>query len=295
MGVQVFDVKKEIPDYMYSLTSLGVRTVLSHVMKFAMRHVMVFGAMLFCLPFVALAQEASIVGTTIDPSGSVVTSVKITITNLETGLTRTIATNEAGQYVVPDLHVGHYTVRAEAAGFKIAEQVNVVLNVGDRIRLDFQLQIGVKTETVTVEADAVHVQADSGEISSVITGRQISQLATNGREHLFPGGFDARRVIQMSDFQIATPGGGDANVSFNGLRQGHNIYLLDGGENDDRGGAGAMSIAPSIDAIAEFRALTSNYSADYRLSSAGTMTMVLKSGYKHAARFGVGVQSQRRL
>jgi len=58
----------------------------------------------------------------------------------------------------------------------------------------------------------------------------------------------------------------------------HNIYLLDGGEDDDRGGAGGMSIAPSTDAIAEFRALTSNYSADYGLSSAATMTMVLKSG-----------------
>ena len=278
MGVQVFDVKKEIPDYMYSLTSPGVRTVLSHVMKFAMRHVMVFGALLFCLPFVALAQEASIVGTTIDPSGSVVTSVKITITNLETGLTRTIATNEAGQYVVPDLHVGHYTVRAEAAGFKIAERVNVVLNVGDRIRLDFQLQLGVKTETVTVEADAVHVQADSGEISSVITGRQIAQLATNGRDIYSLAALMPGASSQMSDFQIATPGGGNSNISFNGLRQGHNIYLLDGGEDYDRGGAGAMSIAPSIDAIAEFRALTSNYSADYGLSSAGTMTMVLKSG-----------------
>jgi hypothetical protein len=62
------------------------------------------------------------------------------------------------------------------------------------------------------------------------------------------------------------------------MRQNHNIYLLDGGEDDDRGGAGGMSIAPSSDAIAEFRALTSNYSADYGLSSAGTMTMVLKSG-----------------
>src|SRR6266403_1492356 len=62
------------------------------------------------------------------------------------------------------------------------------------------------------------------------------------------------------------------------MRQNHNIYLLDGGEDDDRGGAGGMSIAPSLDAIAEFRALTSNYSADYGLSSGGTMTMVLKSG-----------------
>jgi len=77
---------------------------------------------------------------------------------------------------------------------------------------------------------------------------------------------------------VNTPFGGDANAEFDGLRQNHNIYLLDGGEDDDRGGAGGMSIAPSTDAIAEFRALTSNYSADYGLSSAATMTLVLKSG-----------------
>ena len=84
----------------------------------------------------------------------------------------------------------------------------------------------------------------------------------------------------MSAGVVNTPVGGDASVEFNGLRQNHNIYLLDGGEDDDRGGAGGMSIAPSSDAIAEFRTLTSNYSADYGLSSAGTMTMVLKSGTK---------------
>ena len=77
-----------------------------------------------------------------------------------------------------------------------------------------------------------------------------------------------------------TPVGGSASVEYNGLRQNHNIYLLDGGENDDRGGAGGMSIAPSADAIAEFRTLTSNYSADYGLSSAGTNVLVLKSGTK---------------
>jgi len=77
---------------------------------------------------------------------------------------------------------------------------------------------------------------------------------------------------------LNVPVGGDSNVSFNGLRPAHNIYLLDGGEDLDRGGSGNMSIAPSSDAIAEFRALTSNYSAEYGLSSAGTMTMVLKSG-----------------
>jgi hypothetical protein len=82
----------------------------------------------------------------------------------------------------------------------------------------------------------------------------------------------------MADYQSATPVGGDSNVSFNGLRSSHNIYLIDGGENLDRGGAGSISVMPSIDAIAEFRQLTSNYSAEYGLSSGGTMTMAFKSG-----------------
>jgi hypothetical protein len=263
---------------MYSFMSLGLRAVLFQVKRFAVRHAMVLGALLFCPPFLALAQEANIVGTITDPSGLVVSDARITAFNMETSLTRTTSTNEAGQYVVPDLRIGNYTVKIEATGFKTIEQRDVVLNVGDRTRLDFQLQLGVASETVFVEAGAAHVQSDSGEISSVITGRQIAQLATDGRDIYSLAGLMPGASSQMSDFQVATPVGASSSISFNGLRQAHNIYLLDGGEDDDRGGGGGMSIAPSIDAIAEFRALTSDYSADYGLSSAGTMTMVLKSG-----------------
>jgi len=239
--------------------------------------------LLWCLPFLALAQDASIVGTVTDPTGSVVPNVQITITNIETGLTRTIKTNETGQYVAPDLPIGHYTIKAEGSGFKAAEQKNVILNVGDRTRLDFQLQLGGAQETITVEADPVRVQTDSGEQSNVITGQQISQIAVSGRSiyqlaALTPGASSQIGAGGMSAGVVNTSAGGDSNVEFNGMRQNHNIYLLDGGEDDDRGGAGGMSIAPSSDAIAEFRALTSNYSADYGLSSAGTMAMVLKSG-----------------
>ena len=84
----------------------------------------------------------------------------------------------------------------------------------------------------------------------------------------------------QGDFQTPTPVGGDANVSFNGNRPSHNIYLLDGGENLDRGGAGTFSVMPSVEALAEFRILSSNYDAQYGLSSAATMTTVLKSGTK---------------
>jgi hypothetical protein len=227
-----------------------------------------------------VAQDATIVGTVTDPSGAVVPNVQITITNTDTGQARKVATNDSGQYVAPELRIGRYTVRAEAAGFKAAERKDVVLNVADRNRIDFNLEVGSAQESVNVEAAAVAVQTDSGEVSDVITGQQVSQLATNGRSLyslavLVPGASS-----NMVDFQSPTPVGGDASVSFNGLRQNHNIWLVDGGENDDRGGAGGISIMPSVDAIAEFRALTSNYSAEYGLSSAATMTMVFKSGTK---------------
>jgi hypothetical protein len=257
--------------------------IVSQVRRFRSRFVFFLLATLVCFSGSAFAQQATIVGTVTDPSGAVVANVAVGITNNDTGWNRTFPTNEAGQYVAPDLQIGHYNIKATAAGFKAAEQKSIVLTVGDRIRVDFQLQIGAAQETVTVEANAVHVQADSGEVSNLITDQQMSQIAVSGRSiyqlaALTPGASSQIGGGGMSSGVVNTPVGGDAGVEFNGMRQNHNIYLLDGGEDDDRGGAGGMSIAPSTDAVAEFRALTSNYSADYGLSSAGTMTMVLKSG-----------------
>jgi Carboxypeptidase regulatory-like domain len=246
-------------------------------------YLVVLALAFLCLSSSVMAQDATIVGTVTDPSGAAVPNVKITLTNLETGLVHSAVTGDSGQYAVPELKIGHYDAKAEASGFKIAEQKGLVLQVGDRARIDFQMQLGGAQETVTVEANAVRVQSDSGEQSNVITGQQISQIAVAGRSMyqlaaLTPGASSSIGAGGMSSGVVNTPVGGDNSVEFNGLRQNHNIYLLDGGEDDDRGGAGGMSIAPSSDAIAEFRALTSNYSADYGLSSAGTMTMVLKSG-----------------
>src|SRR5689334_5257745 len=241
------------------------------------RHFSLLCVLILGVSFQAFGQEATMVGTVTDPSGSVIANAKITMTNTETGLVRTITTNESGQYVVPDLHIGHYNLKAEATGFKAAEQKNIFLQVGDRTRVDFQMQVGVATETVTVEAAPIRVQTDSGEVSNIITDLQLSQISTNGRSFYVLAGLTAGASSNITGL-LNVPVGGDANVSFNGQRMGHNIYLLDGGEDLDRGGSGNMSIAPSTDAIAEFRAMTSNYSADYGLSSAGTMTMVLKSG-----------------
>jgi len=232
------------------------------------------------LPLFVAAQEATLVGTVTDPSGSVVPNVTITITNVRTGVIRTQTTNDVGQYVAPGLPIGMYDLKAEASGFKLEETKGVVLNVNDRIRVDFQMKMGTKAEVVSVESNAVQVQADSSEISSLSSGTQMSELSTNGRSIytyviLTPGASNL-----MPSFQAPTSVGANANVSFNGNRPGHNVYLLDGGENYDRGSGGTSSIAPSIDAIAETQTLTSNYSADYGLSSGGTISSAVKSGTK---------------
>jgi hypothetical protein len=243
-----------------------------------LRLLVVLGALLLSLPLVALAQEATILGTVTDTSGSAIPGVTVTLTNTDTGLTRTVVTNDVGQYTAPSLRIGHYDIKGEMTGFKTAEQKGLVLNVGDRARVDLRMEVGNISENITVEANAIAVKSESGEISDVITGRQVTQLATNGRTiyslvALMPG-----TASNMPDTQVPTSVGGNASVAFNGQRMSHNIYLIDGGENLDRGGAGTISVMPSIDAIGEFRALSSNYGADYGLSSAGTMTLVLQSG-----------------
>ncbi len=236
---------------------------------------------LFFLAFAVLAsaQEATIVGTVTDQSGASVPGVQIAVTNSDTGQVRNTLSNDTGQYVVPSLPIGKYSVKAEASGFKTSEQ-DIVLNVGDRARVDVALQVGATKESVTVEALATRVQADSGEVSEVITGNQVVNLSMNGRNlyelaTLIPGASSA-----LPAFNGPSAQGSNAIISFNGQRPDHNLFMVDGGEDYDRGSGGKFGIMPSLDAVAEFRTLTSNYSADYGLSSGATLSMVFKSGTK---------------
>jgi len=257
--------------------------------KLTAHHVAMLFLLLAVFTIPALAQEATLVGTVTDSSGAVVPNATITVTNLATGQVRKLVSNEVGQYVATALPIGNYDVKAQATGFNLADTNGVVLNVGDRRRVDFALKVGGGQQTITVEAAPIVVKTDSGEVSGLITGEQITQLETNGRSlysivNLTPGASSLQ-----GDFQIPTPMGGDKNVSFNGQRVAHNLFMVDGAEAADRGGSGSI-VMPSIDAIAEFRQLTSNYSAEYGLSSSATVTTALKSGTKtlHASGWWFG-------
>jgi hypothetical protein len=235
--------------------------------------------LLIGLPKLVAAQDGTIIGTVTDASGGAIPNVAITITNTDTNLASEFTTNDVGQYVAPNLRVGNYLVRAESKNFKTVEQKGIVLQLGDRLRIDFRMEVGTATAVVTVEAEAapVAVQTDSNEISTVITGAQVTQLATNGRSlyelaNLVPGASSAQ-----VDFQTPTPMGGDQTISFNGQRIAHALYMIDGGEAADRGGSGAI-VMPSLDSLSEFRVLTSNYSAEYGLVSGATITTAVKGG-----------------
>jgi len=229
-------------------------------------------------PVLVSAQEGTILGTATDASGAVVANVTVTITSVQTGVARIFATNDAGQYVAPGLPIGTYDLKAEAKGFKVQESKGVVLNVADRIRVDFEMKVGAMSEVVTVEANSIAMQTDSGEQSSLVSGTQMTELATDGRSIYTYIALSVGANNLMPSFQSPTSVGANANISFNGSRPVHNLFLLDGGENDDRGGGGTSIVAPSVDAIAEMQTLTSNYSAEYGLSSGGTISSAVKSG-----------------
>src|SRR5499427_4456940 len=263
---------------MNCITSFRFRSVGHLFRRFSVSHVVVLALLLLGVTFFASAQEGTIVGTVTDPSGAAIPNVTVTVTQVETGRTSTFTTNDAGQYAAPGLPIGHYDLKATSTGFKVEATTGIVLNVSDRIRVDFQMKLGTASETVSVEANAVAVQADSGEQSSLVTGQQITQLATNGRAIYQYIQLSTGASSLMADSQLPVPVGSDSNVSFNGSRVGHNLYLLDGGENSDRGGAGGSIVMPSIDALSETQTLTSNYSADYGLNSGATISSAIKSG-----------------
>ena len=157
------------------------------------------------------------------------------------------------------------------------------------------MAVGANTETITVEATALNVQTDSGEQSSLVNGKQITELATKNRTIYSYATLATGAANLNPDTQVPVPvGGASGNISFNGNRPGHNLYMLDGGENSDRGGAGSSSILPSLDAIAQTQVLSSNYSAEFGLSSAAP-SVPSPSLEPANIMLGLGVLPERRF
>lgn len=237
-----------------------------------------FGLVIFLVPLVRAQENATITGTVTDSTGAVVPNVTVTLTNTATSQVRTALSNTSGIYIFPNVGVGTFNLDATAPGFQKFERTAISVNVDQSLKEDVQLSVGSEGQTVTVQADALQVQTETSELSTLITGQQVAQLATNGRNvtALAALGMGVSNTLPaFSGVNALTSANG---IQFNGTRVSHNIYMLDGGELNDRGCGGCFSSLPSIDALSEFQTLDSNYSPDYGIGSGGTILMVIKSG-----------------
>jgi hypothetical protein len=227
----------------------------------------------------AMAQEnAELEGTVTDPTGAAVPRAQVTITNTASSEVRTGNTNGDGLYDFPGMRIGTYTLSVTAAGFETYSKTNIVMNVAAAVRENVALAIGASSQTVSVSADALHLQSDTNEVSSLITGEQMTQIATDGRNMVSLATLGTGVSNNLNAFNGISAQTSGFGLSFNGMRPDHNDWLIDGGEAYDRGSGGKFDLMPSPDVLAEFQTLSSNYSPDYGISSGGTIVTVLKSG-----------------
>jgi len=236
-------------------------------------------AVLFSLTSALRAQEnATINGDCTDSSGAVVANAAITLVSTATSVERKEVSNSVGAFRFANLAIGTYNLTATAPGFETYTKTGIVVNVAQTVAADVVFKVGSQTQTVSVQANALQTQTETSEVSTLISAQQVEQLSTNGRN-----------VTQLAALGLGVSstlpsfGGVDAltsanSISFNGTRNTHNVYLIDGAEQNDRGCGGCFMNLPAQDAIAEFQTLDSNYPPDYGIGSGGTIVMALKSG-----------------
>uniref|UniRef100_A0A7V4XSY8 TonB-dependent receptor n=1 Tax=Acidobacterium capsulatum TaxID=33075 RepID=A0A7V4XSY8_9BACT len=235
-------------------------------------------AVLLSVTTVYAQATAEITGTVTDPSGAVIPGAKVTATNDASGSSQTTVSNSSGLYTLPGLSNGTYTLVVTAKGFATYKTSGVVLDVAATVQENVALRLGSSSQTVTVRANALQVQSQSNEISTLISGAQVNQIATNGRNITSLTTLGTGVSGNLPSFNGVAAQTSTATISFNGMRPDHNNYLIDGGEVYDRGSGGKIDVLPSPDAISEFQVLSSNYPPDYGISSGGTILVELKSG-----------------
>jgi outer membrane receptor protein involved in Fe transport len=234
-------------------------------------------------PFVALAQQAGIVGTVTDQSGAVVSQAVVEAKNLATGTSHQAITNDVGQYTISDLGVGTYQLVIEKKGFRRGVVERVRLEVQLITRVDFALQLGQTTEEVRVNANPVSLETEQSSIGTLLENKMVTETPLNGRnflqlQTLLPGVTPGRSGFFSAvkiDAQTTDIGGGAFSV--NGQKPIYNDFLLDGVSFEEwENNTNAFN--PSIDAIEEFRTQSSNYSAEFGINAGGLVNMVMKSG-----------------
>lgn len=229
----------------------------------------------------ALAQSTAgrILGTLTDQSGAAVAGATVVVTDIQRGTSRTVSTDDSGNYVVPDLQPGTYKVHAQAKGFKSVERPSVLVEVATDVRADFALQPGEVTETVTISEEVPLVNTTSATLGGTLSNKEINDLPLNGRNY--------ENLLQLRPGVVRYPGGGFSTTSSNGLRAEDNSYFIEGLFDSEpysgqaiingAGIAGDSATILPIDAIQEFN-VQQNPPAEYGWKPGAVVNVGLKSG-----------------
>jgi hypothetical protein len=226
----------------------------------------------------------NITGTVRDPQGAAVPKAEVTITEEKTNVSRTVTTNDDGFYNAAALPAGIYTISAGPTGFKKTVTSGLQLHVNENKTVNLDLQVGQVTETVTVTSEAAPVELRSGEVSSLISEKQVTELPLNGRNYaqlalMVPGVSPVTQAGAGGAF--ATRGTGlnsGVDMSVNGNQSNSNLWTVDGVNNMDVGSNRTLLVFPSVDAIQEFRVERNSFSAEFGQAQGAVVNLITKGG-----------------
>jgi outer membrane receptor protein involved in Fe transport len=246
-------------------------------------------SLLLALPNLTYAAVGgSISGTVQDRSGAVVPKATVTATSTDTGFRQVTTTNGTGAYSFPSLPVGHYDVDIIAVGFRPYRRAGITVDVNDALLVDAVLELGGRSETITVNESAVQTERLNTQLGDVITAANVAALPLNGRSYtdllaLQPGVVPATTItsltVQGLGQSVFSPSG-DLNpgtLSINGQRESANGFMVNGADAEETGSMSA-AIIPNLDSIAEFRILSANFDAEFGQYTGGQINVITKSG-----------------
>ena len=238
-------------------------------------------------PVVRAQATATINGTVRDSSGAVVSGATVLLHSKGTNLDRSVTTNSAGIYVIPQIQPGDYSVKVSQAGFRTEIKSNITLDVNQTATLDLTLTPGSIQETVQVEATAATLETSTAELGEAVVQKEVNDLPLNGRNftqilNLTPG-VSTVNVSQNS----ATSGGIWSNPigtfsypAVNGQTNRSNLFLLDGVNNEGSFGS-TYAVPPIVDDIQEFKVQSHNDDASFGGVLGGVINVVTKTGTAH--------------
>ena len=259
--------------------------------RFAWAPLVVLGVLLLSSPLFSQTTMGRILGDARDASGGAIVGATVQITDVQRGITRSLETDSAGEYVAPNLEPGIYKISVTKPGFKRFERTNVQLEVATDIRIDVVLQPGDATQTVIVNEQVPLLNTTTSTLGGTLSNAEITDLPLNGRNY--------ENLLQLRPGVMRYPGGGFSTTSTNGLRAEDNAYLIDGLFNSEpfsgqsiingAGIAGDSATILPIDSIQEFNVIE-NPPAEYGWKPGAIVNVAVKSGTNqlHGSAYAFG-------